>query len=262
MGRFNLDKSGKKPIAVLDPITKRMLIFTPHKRGQLDLSPELFHANFPTFDPLEQSSPMGGTNDSTPMSMNAMFSGNAFGDVDFGSVHLDSFLGNANFDWTKLDSSCYIPVGESFFTEMGRIMGDEGEENLDLGNFIKGGSWADETDGDETDARPSTAGEEGTSDLDILSTPISMDLGLLPQPQQVYSAHNDVFVDLDFDISDILGGQLAASPKRRRRSSAAMPPPSSPIESVLQKRKSVEHHQGPTHKRQRSITTDVAHLTM
>jgi hypothetical protein len=263
VGRFNLDKSGTKPVAVLDPATKRMLIFT---RRHLDLSPELFHADYTLndiFGSLDQPSPIAGSNDSSPVSRNAIFFSPNLGDMSF-----DNLFGNvASFDWTSLGGNRLIPVDETFFTQVSRTMGrvgDEAEESLDLDNFIKIGSFTDETDGDETDARPSTAGGEGgASDLDdIFSTPFSMDLSLPHSQLLNFPVHDNLFVDLDIEVSTILEEQLTASPKRRRRSSAAIQPPSSPIESVLQKRKSVDQHQEPAHKRQRSITTEVAQLKM
>ena len=84
VGRFNLDKSDRKPIAVLNPITRKMMIFTPHRQRQLDLSPEQF--DFAFFSSMEVTSPGGleGT------MMDAMFGNNTFGDLmngtDLGDV--------------------------------------------------------------------------------------------------------------------------------------------------------------------------------
>lgn len=263
VGRFNLDRSATKPIAVLDPITKRMLIFT---RSKLDLSPELFRRDYTIndlFGSLEQSCPISGSIDSSPMPMDTMFFSSNLGDMNFDAV----FGNGTSIDWSSLGNNRLIPVDESFFFSridhsIGKV-GDEGEEYLDLDNFIKRGSFEETTDGDETDAHPSMAGAGGASDMeDIFSTTFPTDLPLPHDQLLTFEVPNDMFVDLDVEVGTILEEQLTASPKRRRRSSAAMRPPSSPIESVLQKRKSVEHHQEPAHKRQRSITADVAQLKM
>jgi len=46
VGRFNLDRSDNKPIGVVDPATGKMIIFTPRRTNQLDLSPESLHLDF------------------------------------------------------------------------------------------------------------------------------------------------------------------------------------------------------------------------
>jgi len=258
VGHFNLDKSGKKPIAVLDPITKRMLIFTPHKHRQLDLSPEQF--NFAVFNRVEQSSPMG-TNMSTFV-MNAMFSSNTFGD----------FMNGPELDWDNPEA-LLAPIPMPVNTNLGEdsfdldLLGpDEGEKNLDISNFIKS-EWS-ETDEEETDARPSTA----VSDMDILPQLTSANVGAFRQNQithqLLFGAHDSpdlIAFSTPFDDSPFMGlradmignAGVPLSPMRRRKSSSSHPP-TSPIESVLQKRKS-SGDQEQAHKRQRSIS-DVALL--
>ncbi|KAL2148620.1 hypothetical protein VTH82DRAFT_2174 [Thermothelomyces myriococcoides] len=46
VGRFKLDRSDNKPIGVVDPATGKMIIFTPRRTNQLDLSPESLHVDF------------------------------------------------------------------------------------------------------------------------------------------------------------------------------------------------------------------------
>ncbi|KAK8070001.1 hypothetical protein PG994_006617 [Apiospora phragmitis] len=76
VGRFNLESSGKKPVAVVNPRTGKLMIFTPQRLRRLDLSPEQF--NFPFYEPISQSSPL--LSNSGNLMMGAMFSSNTFGD--------------------------------------------------------------------------------------------------------------------------------------------------------------------------------------
>ncbi|KAL2145694.1 hypothetical protein VTI28DRAFT_6569 [Corynascus sepedonium] len=50
VGRFDLDRSDNKPIGVVDPATGKMIIFTPRRTNQLDLSPESLHLDFSAQD--------------------------------------------------------------------------------------------------------------------------------------------------------------------------------------------------------------------
>ncbi len=77
VGRFNLDKSERKPIAVLNPSTRKMMIFTtPRRHSRLDLSPESFNVDFGAQD-LTNCSPI--LNPGLVM-MGAMISSNTYGD--------------------------------------------------------------------------------------------------------------------------------------------------------------------------------------
>ncbi|KAK4040615.1 hypothetical protein C8A01DRAFT_15549 [Parachaetomium inaequale] len=76
IGRFNLDRSDNKPIGVVDPATGKMIIFTPRRTNQLDLSPESLHLDFSAQDlacsPLVRNPGF--------IMMGAMVSSNTFGD--------------------------------------------------------------------------------------------------------------------------------------------------------------------------------------
>lgn len=74
VGRFHLDRSDNKPIGVVDPATGKMIIFTPRRTNQLDLSPESLHLDFSRQDlsPLVRNPGF--------IMMGAMVSSNTFGD--------------------------------------------------------------------------------------------------------------------------------------------------------------------------------------
>ncbi len=76
VGRFNLDRSDNKPIGVVDPASGKMIIFTPRRTNQLDLSPESLQLDFSNQDltcsPLVRNPGF--------IMMGAMVSSNPFGD--------------------------------------------------------------------------------------------------------------------------------------------------------------------------------------
>ncbi|KAG7286915.1 hypothetical protein NEMBOFW57_006415 [Staphylotrichum longicolle] len=75
IGRFNLDRSDNKPIGVVDPASGKMIIFTPRRTNQLDLSPESLQLDFNqdlTCSPLVRNPGF--------IMMGAMVSSNPFGD--------------------------------------------------------------------------------------------------------------------------------------------------------------------------------------
>jgi hypothetical protein len=78
VGRFNLDKSERKPIAVVNPTTRKMMIFTPQRLSRLDLSPESFNIDFSGQD-LSNCSPI--LSNPGYVMMGAMLSSNTFGDL-------------------------------------------------------------------------------------------------------------------------------------------------------------------------------------
>lgn len=152
VGRFNLDRSDKKPIAVLNPLTRKMMIFTPHRRRHLDLSPEQF--NFP-WAIEDQTTPL--LSNSANMMLSAMFSSNTFGDF----VNAQTMgPAEAFFPFpteTNEDDSSTSPSTDGE---------DDDEEKLDINDFITFGEAADdESSGDEGDndkwgaspKRPATA---------------------------------------------------------------------------------------------------------
>ncbi|KYK56405.1 uncharacterized protein DCS_03405 [Drechmeria coniospora] len=151
VGRFNLDRRDKKPIAVLNPLTRKMMIFTPHRRRQLDLSPEQF--NF-TWGLEEQSSPL--LSSSANMMLSAMFSSNTFGDfVNAQTMGPAEAFFPFHSDANTADDDSAAPS----------VRGDEdeAEKKLDISDFITwdGESSADEGDGSwepaSTPVRPTAA---------------------------------------------------------------------------------------------------------
>jgi hypothetical protein len=77
LGRYNLDSSDRKPVAVVNPISRKMMIFTPQRIRRLDLSPESFNLDFFTNPPVTESPILSN---SASLMMSAMFSSNTFGD--------------------------------------------------------------------------------------------------------------------------------------------------------------------------------------
>jgi hypothetical protein len=237
------------------------VIFTPQR---LDLCPEQFQAHNFNFFAAGQSSPIGSAIDSSPLSLGPAFAASTF------SVSLD-------FGVHDLGSLDMMPIGNLLG---GSLMPGDGEVELSdeiINAFINTlPSTDDGTDGDETDARLPTAGGEGLpSHVDddalgeLLSAaplgtglPVSQFLGLPADFLGGTEATIDLDIDYDFDFEAPAEELPVATPRRRRRSSALKPLPSSPIESLLAKRKVADGAQESAHKRQRSITTDVANLAM
>ncbi|KAG5942409.1 hypothetical protein E4U53_007254 [Claviceps sorghi] len=266
VGRFNLDRSVKKPIAVLNPLTRKMMIFTPHRRGQLDLSPEQFNFAWPME---EQNSPL--MSNSANMMMSAMFSSNTFGDF----VNAQA-MGPAE---------AFFPfspdAGTAEESPAGSIQGDEddAEEQLDISDFI---TWDDSnSSGDEGDnkdqgdwepsttpLRPTTASTE----MDVLSHLNSDTVGAFRRNQinQQLILSNKATQDslvfsgpynysairgLKSDRFDTAGVPLTPIRRHKKHMSDLG---RSPLESVSAKRKASSEVDS-SHKRHRSIS-DVNHL--
>lgn len=259
VGRFNLDRSDKKPIAVLNPLTRKMMIFTPHRRRQLDLSPEQFNFSWPLE---EQSSPL--LSNSANMMLSAMFSSNTFGD----------FV-NAQ---TMGPAEAFFP----FPSETGGVDGsssppsmegedDDAEKNLDISDFItwdNDGSSGDEEDNDNwppssTPLRPTTA----SSELDILGHLNSDTVGAFRRNQinQQLILSNQATQDslafagpynltaikgLKSDRFDTAGMPLTPIRRQKRHMADAR----SPLEKVSAKRKASSEASNNGHKKQRSIS--------
>ncbi|KAI5458763.1 hypothetical protein BGZ63DRAFT_362515 [Mariannaea sp. PMI_226] len=150
LGRFNLDRSDRKPIAVLNPHTRKMMIFTPHRRRQIDLSPEQFNIPWPLED---QTSPI--LSNSANMMLSAMFSSNTFGDfINTQAMGpAEAFFPFPSEPGTADDSSTAPSLhGDE----------DEEEKKLDINDFI---TW---DDGDDDDS----SGEEDQGKWDPTSTPV------------------------------------------------------------------------------------------
>ncbi|ROT41186.1 hypothetical protein SODALDRAFT_376887 [Sodiomyces alkalinus F11] len=255
VGRFHLDSSERKPIAVVNPISRKMMIFTPHRRRQLDLSPEQFELSPFGLQP----SPMVGN--SAHIMMSAM-SSTGFALGDFFDTH------------TMGPAEAFFPADDS--SDMGMDMEDEddAERSLDIDDFItfEAGSQADEPAGDDwcrsdalasTPARPTTA----SSDIDMLSHINASNVGAFRRDQinqrlilSEKATQDSLAFSSPYNYTALRGiksdrFETAAVPltPMRRQKRQMQEFARSPLESVSQKRKaSGEHSAG--HKRHRSIS--------
>ncbi|KAK1752003.1 hypothetical protein QBC47DRAFT_405207 [Echria macrotheca] len=135
VGRFNLDKSEKKPIAVLNPTTRRMMIFTPERVGRFDLSPEQFDLGFPSALPAGMPFFLPGIS----VMMDNMLSNSSFGDHLFNTSPLrptEAFFPTSDTGYEECSDESEFPTtgGE-----------DDGEADLRIEDFIQFGE-SDEED--------------------------------------------------------------------------------------------------------------------
>ncbi|KAJ4156038.1 hypothetical protein LMH87_001252 [Akanthomyces muscarius] len=255
LGRFKLDRSDKKPIAVLNPLTRKMMIFTPHRRHQLDLSPEQFNFPWPMEDP---NTPL--MSNSANMMLSAMFSSNTFGD----------FVNPQ----TMGPAEAFFPFPTEAAAEgsSSSIEGDDddAEKNLDISDFItwdEGGSSGEEDENgnwqpSSTPLRPTTA----SSEIEVLSHLNSETVGAFRRNQinQQLILSNQATQDslafsgpynytaikgLKSDRFDTAG--IPLTPIRRHKKHMS---DRSPLENASAKRKASGDHATNGHKRHRSIS--------
>ncbi|KAF4587850.1 amidase [Ophiocordyceps camponoti-floridani] len=256
VGRFSLDRSEKKPIAVLNPLTRKMMIFTPTRRRQLDLSPEQFNLPWPT--DVQQSSPLF----TNSVMLSAMVSSNTFGDfVNSQTVgSADAPLPTPS-DANTADSSEAGPSDE-----------DDGEKTLDIDDFITWGD--DDSSGDEardsgkwepssTPARPTTSSGDGDA-LPHLNPDTVGAFRRNQKNQQLILSNQATLDSLAFSgpynytaLRGIKSGRfdtarLPLTPIRRQKRHVAEAA-GSPLDSISAKRKASAEAVG-GHKRQRSIS--------
>ncbi len=269
IGKFNLDGSSKKPVAIVNPRTGKMMIFTPQRSGKrgLDLSPEQFDLQW--LQPIPEASPMINSGN---MMMSAMVSSNTFG--DFMNTQA---VGPAEA-FFSLPSDSNVFEGSS---DVEGEQADEGEKNLKLEDFLTFEDFApssddeQEEDIDVTDdpilrtptcisGRPTTASSDVTSLLDHFGNNTDI-VGAFRRDQanhQLISRSKATRDSLAFSgpyyegtLRGIKDGRIATtnvpiSPLRKQRKMSDIS--SSPLAGMSQKRKaSNEQHWG--HKRQRSI---------
>lgn len=276
VGKFNLDSDGTKPIAVVNPKTGKLMIFTPQKLSRLDLSPEAFNFNFPEFlfdHDLGQSSSI--LSNSGNLMMGAMVSSNTFGDFMNGTQAVgpaEAFMPPA---------SALEDISEE--EEYDEYEEDHDEQRLTIDDFLDMGDLAADQDnvfdeGDQywtTPHRHETPGDDVNSLLDHSHLLNNSHLaGAFRRDQQTHALLRTGQATRDSlafsgplhngTLRGIKDGRIAStnipiSPMRKHRrtiSDAA----SSPLANASQKRKlSSEQHFG--HKRQRSIP-DVEVLTL
>lgn len=246
-----------------------MMIFTPHQRRQLDLSPEQFHG-VPAF-PIDASSPM--LSNSANMMFSAMFSSNTFTDFVNGQAvgPTEAFFP----DITGAEESEFSVDSQALNWEEEE---DEAERGLNLNDFISfeesdssddedkaKGNW----DPSSTPARPTTA----SSEADVLShlnsdivgafrrNQVNQQLILSNQATQDSLAfsgpyNHTAIRGLRSDRFDTAGVPL--TPVRRHKSKIS-DLTRSPLESFSAKRKASAEVPNAGHKKQRSIS-DVNNL--
>ncbi|KAI0443154.1 hypothetical protein F4803DRAFT_516447 [Xylaria telfairii] len=262
VGRFSLDKSSKKPIAMVNPRTGKLMIFTTHrslKRG-LDLSPEQF--KFPFFDQT-QSSPILGNPGNIMMS--GMISSNTFG--DFMNTHA---IGPEEAWYAQVpDTNGY---GDSSGSE-GQAVDDE-EKNLRIEDFLEINDDSDSSDdqevekddGDEilcTPGRPTTSSGDVTSLLDHFEHNSNL-VGAFRRDQAHHrlitrskATHDSLAFSgpyFEGTLRGIKDGRIATanvpiSPIRRRKKMPEFT--SSPLSSSTKRKAPSDHRIG--HKKQRSL---------
>ncbi|KAF9873627.1 hypothetical protein CkaCkLH20_08737 [Colletotrichum karsti] len=262
VGRFNLDNSEQKPIAVLNPITRKMMIFTPHRR-RLDLSPEQFNFSFlPTIDE-NQNSPM--LSNSAQIMMSAMFSSNTFGD------YLNTqAMGPAEafFPFQSEPNT----ADESSSVEIEEEDEDEMERSLDINDFIE----FDDTrslDGDEENqwdgepVNPTPGRPRSSSDIDLHSHINANNVGAFRRDQinqrlilSDKATQDSLALSSPYNYTALRGlksdrFETAAVPLTplRRSKKQMRDLARSPLESMSQKRKA-SSELPMSHKRQRSIS--------
>ncbi|KAH7039654.1 uncharacterized protein B0I36DRAFT_343515 [Microdochium trichocladiopsis] len=272
VGRFTLDNPRKKPIAIVNPKTGKMMIFTPQggRNGGLDLSPEQF--NFQWFEAEPQSSPMVNSGN---MMMSAMVSSNTFGD----------FMNTQAIGPEEAFFS--LPPDTNYLDDSGGEHDQEDEEkHLQLEDFIDfddefEGLSGDEGAGDNEDpilctpnsmGRPATGSSDMTSLLDHFEANADL-VGAFRRDQanhQLISRSKATRESLAFSgpyyegtLRGIKDGRIAStnvpiSPLRKQRRTSELA--SSPLNTVNQKRKA-SSQQDWGHKRQRSMP-DVNVLTL
>lgn len=233
-----------------------MMIFTPHRRHQLDLSPEQFNFPWPMEDP---NTPL--MSNSANMMLSAMFSSNTFGD----------FVNPQ----TMGPAEAFFPFATDAAVEgsSSSIEGDDddAEKNLDISDFITwdegGGSSGEEDENgnwqpSSTPLRPTTA----SSEIDVLSHLNSETVGAFRRNQinQQLILSNQATQDslafsgpynytaikgLKSDRFDTAG--IPLTPIRRHKKHMS---DRSPLENASAKRKASGDHAANGHKRHRSIS--------
>lgn len=265
VGRFNLDRSDKKPIAVLNPLTRKMMIFTPTRRRQLDLSPEQF--NFPWA--IEESAAAPLLSNSANMMLSAMFSSNTFGDF----VNAQTMGPTEAFfpfpTEATADDSSTAPSMEEEDEE-------DDEEKLNINDFITfGEADDDESSGDEgndkwraSPNRPTTASSDMGEVLSHLNSntvgafrrnQINQQLILSNQATQDSLAFSGPYNytalrGLKSDRFDTAAIPLTPARRHKKQLSDMTRGPLDPLSG---KRKAVSEVSGNSHKKHRSISSDV-----
>ena len=287
VGRFNLSRSDKKPIGVVDPTTGKMIIFTPRRQNQLDLSPESLQVDFTRADlnvsPLARNPGF--------IMMGAMVSSNTFGDF----MNMQPY-GPAEAFFPTSDALTGEDSDDSYLADLQEE--DEDESMLKLEDFITFGETSsdDETAraadwNDDLESSPTRAKSESksTSETDAISSAAHKLLTHFDQNPDAVGAFRRNQINQQLIYSDkasqeslafsgpyhygtlrgIKSGSMEAvtapiTPIRRQKRSMVGPifafsnllvQQSSPLNMYSsQKRKASHIHDGVPHKRHRSIS--------
>lgn len=263
VGRFSLDKSTKKPIAMVNPRTGKLMIFTTHRNlGKgLDLSPEQFQ--FPFLDQIQASPILGNPGN---IMMSGMISSNTFG--DFMNTHA---VGPAEAWYAQASEA--NGLGDTSGSE-GQAVDDE-EKNLRIEDFLEIEDDSDSSedqqevnkeDGDEilcTPGRPTTSSSDVTSFLDHFEHNSNL-VGAFRRDQAHHrlitrskATHDSLAFSgpyFEGTLRGIKDGRIATanvpiSPLRRRKKAPDFA--SSPLSSSMKRKATSDHRLG--HKKQRSL---------
>jgi len=150
-GQFDLDRADEKPIAVMHPVTRKLIIFTPEKARGFDLSPESFRGLESFFTSLTQTSPITRHSSQNVMMAPMLSSCNLpdlLSSYPFGPI--EAFLPSADVNAAVEDESDYS--GEQV---------DEEEAMLNLDDFIE---FEALSSGDEDEADDAGQGDENEWD--------------------------------------------------------------------------------------------------
>lgn len=262
VGRFSLDKSSKKPIAMVNPRTGKLMIFTTHRNlGKgLDLSPEQFQ--FPFLEPIQASPILGNPGN---IMMSGMISSNTFG--DFMNTHA---VGPAEAWYAQAPEN---GLGDTSGSE-GQAVDDE-EKNLRIEDFLDIEDDSDSSDdqqdmdkedGDEilcTPGRPTTSSSDVNSLLDHFEHNSNL-VGAFRRDQAHHrlitrskATHDSLAFSgpyFEGTLRGIKDGRIATanvpiSPLRRRKKAPEFT--SSPLSSSMKRKATSDHRLG--HKKQRSL---------
>jgi hypothetical protein len=282
VGRFNLDRSDNKPIGVVDPASGKMIIFTPRRMNQLDLSPESLQVDFSAPD-LSSCTPL--VRNPGFIMMGAMVSSNTYGDF----MNMQPFGPAEAFFPCTSDALTGDESDDSFFAG---VEEDEEENKLRLEDFLTIDNDSSDDEGSGPDwngdasspTRPKTAAStaSGMTDSPAVHPLLShfdnnSDLvGAFRRNQinqQLISSAKATQESLAFSgpyyhgtLRGIKSGSMgtvttAITPERRRRNSMVGMngfsdfQQSSPLNIISQKRKaSGNHADNNMHKRHRSIS--------
>ncbi|KAI1269313.1 hypothetical protein F5Y18DRAFT_374206 [Xylariaceae sp. FL1019] len=185
VGRFSIDVS-KKPIAMINPKTGKMIVFTNKETASLDLSPEQFR---------RQSAPVlanPGNFTMTALTSN-MISSNTYGDfmnMRTAAPAEDWWFQDSNLDGSFYDAAMFDEAVDEASDSYAEFV-DEDEDALKINDFLELGN--DSSSSDEDESKDKDDGKDDGED-DIFRTPARPD-----------SSGNDFFNHLFGTDSQVVG---------------------------------------------------------